>query len=236
MKKTISMMIVFATVFGMLHADAFFIFGATDGYTIDMADTYWIGQDDDRALVLDENGSEVFLDGMELEDESLFDVETDEFLDEDDVIHYEYDFTPVKSGKTKVTFFFTTDDKEKKSISKTVRVKKYPKEIKSLKVNGKTINTSKKSKWFTCDVRAKSTKCSIKLSTKKGWKLVSVQSSISIGAGDCISNYSKKITKKMIKKGTEFKFSQRYDDLYVFCTMKNSAGNTIDYIVHLYRY
>lgn len=235
LKRNLLLMAVMAAVFSTFFVNTDVIFAAGEKYTIDMADTYWLGQADDRVRVLDKDGCEVFLDGMKLGNKSLFKVERDKFLSEDDITHYEYDFTPVKAGKTTVTFFFTTEDKQKKSVSKTVNVKKYPKEIKSLKVNGKKINTSKKAKRFTCDVKAKSTKCSIKLATKKGWKLTKVRSTVSIGSGDWYMNYSKKITKKMLKKGTKFKFPKKYDDLYVYCTMKNSSGDTIDYNVHLWR-
>ena len=126
-----------------------------------------------------------------------------------DVDTYLYFLECKKAGKTTITVKFRTPDGDK-TLKKTITVKKYPNEFKSLKVNGKKVNIKKNKFYYNCTTSKKTV--SIKGVLKKGWKIRKIEAK----RYDKYANESNvKITKKMITKGSSIKFPKKYQELYV---------------------
>ena len=217
---------------------------AEESYRLNIQKLLWAGQDEERVSVYNGSGNEVPLDSLTLSNDEVLKVKKQKYLDENDQIHFDYSIEPAAPGKTTVNITFTKEDGTKGNVSRNICVKKYPKQIKSLKVCGKKIriadnvknvDAGKTDQRYACYVKCKKTKAAVKLSLKKGWKVKKVKSTLSAGYGDTYKDYSSKITKKMITKGMEIVFPSKWDELYITITMKNKKGEAIDYTVCLYR-
>ena len=137
----------------------------------------------------------------------------------------------VKAGTAKVTVKFKKPDGSKGSLTKTIKVKKYPNQLKSLKVNGKKVKTSKGDKRYIYFAdKFKKSKVTVKMSLKKGWKV----SSVSGYAFNSKSGKNKdiKIKKSVIKKGTGIKFPKGCDNLIIDITMQN-GNKEIPYQIYV---
>ena len=127
-----------------------------------------------------------------------------------DVDTYIYYFECKKAGKTKLTIKFRTPDGEKKTLKKTITVKKYPNEFKSLKVNGKKVKINKNK--FRYDCKTSKNKVSIKAELEKGWKIRKIEAR----RYDRDWEESKvKVTKKMISKGSSISFPKKYKSMEI---------------------
>lgn len=207
---------------------------AEQTYRIDVPGLMWMGQAEESVYVYRASGEMVMLDDLTFSDETIFRVRSEEYRDEFEKVHYDYEIKPAKTGKTVMTVSFADEEGTPVTLAKELRVKKYPYEIRSLKVNGKKVKI-KGSKRFEYSVKDKKTSGCVKLTPKKGWKVTRVKSTLSVGYGDKFKDHSKSITKKMILKGKTFKFPKKWDDLFIRITMKNGKGETIQYGIHMYR-
>ncbi len=139
-----------------------------------------------------------------------------------------YDLKYKKTGKTKVTVKFKTPSGEVFTKTKTIKVLKYPNHIKSIKINGKSVNVKKNKYYF--DKKVKGTSVNIKMATKNGWKI----SYADINMSGKNNEKEVKNSKSKIKKGTTIKFPKGYD--YLSAWVEMSKGNKyITYQVFLYR-
>ncbi len=207
---------------------------AEQTYRIDVPGLMWMGQEEESVDVYSASGEMVMLDGLSFTDATIFRVRSEEYRDEFEKVHYDYTIKPAKTGKTVMSVSFTDEEGAPVTLTKELRVKKYPYEIKSLKVNGKKVKITG-SKKFEYTVKDKKTSGCVRLTPKKGWKISRVKSTLSVGYGDKFKDYSKNITKKMILKGEKFKFPKKWDDLFIKITLKNGKGETIHYGIHMYR-
>lgn len=154
-------------------------------------------------------------------------IRNDEWFDSDDVLHNGFMADFKKPGKATITADFTKPDGTTATISKEMTVKKYPNQIKSLKVNGKKVTISK-NKFVYVPSSYNKTKASINMKLKKGWKV--------IDATACLRDYSSgddktvKLSKSSLKKGktVKFNFPKKYDFVDINIAMKK--GN--DYITY----
>lgn len=133
---------------------------------------------------------------------------------------YYFDTFAKKKGTVTVTVKFKTPAGSKKTIKKEIRVKKYPKPIKSLKVAGKTIDL-KENKYYYAAKTSK-TSISIKAALQNGWKIdFAYGMMVKFKNGNPVSEKEVKITKKMIKNGTAIKFPKKYEYMNVsICLVK----------------
>ena len=141
-----------------------------------------------------------------------------------------YYIAPKSTGKATITVNFTTPGGKKLKAKKTIRVKKYPNEITSLKVNGKKVNISKnKFRYDKGKITASKVKVALKL--KKGWKIANVY-------GNCWNNSGSfkeiKNAKSLVKKGSEIKFPKKYSEFELLIEMTNGK-DMIDYHIRLSR-
>ena len=138
---------------------------------------------------------------------------------------YSYYLVPKKAGKSKITLKYKYKGKTYK-LSKTMQVKKYPKPIKKIKINGKTKKPSKYK--FSCDTNNyKKTSAKIKITPAKGWKIT----------GGYISqdeSYFKTLKASVFKNGKSIKLKKDCS-AYIYITMVNKKGETFDYGVSFIR-
>lgn len=135
-----------------------------------------------------------------------------------------------KAGKAKITVKFTKPSGETGTIKKTVKVKKFPYEFKSLKVNGKKINIKKNKFYLDEKVSKSKTKLYIKMALKKGWKVIDVYADRSKN-GNKYSTF--KVSKSAVKKGTAIKFPKKYKYCDINVTMQK--GKDIIYYTFSFR-
>jgi hypothetical protein len=139
---------------------------------------------------------------------------------------------PVNTGSAIVTVKYKFSDWEKGSRTVRVTVKKYPNQIKSLKVNGKTV-TIKKNK-FTYEVnKYTGTKAAIKMTVKKdkGWKISDAYGFMYKGS----KSGQMAVTVAKIKNGKSISFPKKYKNANINIIMENAKGESIRYVIYLYR-
>ena len=134
-------------------------------------------------------------------------------------------------GTATLNVNFTTPAGETKSLSKNIVVKKYPKEIKSLKVNGKKVNTSKYKFFYDKKMSKSKTKATIKMALKKGWKITDIYADRSKN-GDKWTQF--KVSKSTLLKGKAIKFSKKYKYMSIRVTLKK-GNDIIWYSFNFYR-
>ena len=125
-----------------------------------------------------------------------------------------------KAGKATITVKYKTPAGKTGTLKKTITVKKYPKQIKSLKVNGKTVSTSKHKFFFDRQTSKKSV--TIKMALKDGWKITDVYGYRYTKSG---KESKVKVTKKMLKNGTSISFPKKYEKMSVCVYMENGKSS-----------
>ena len=142
-----------------------------------------------------------------------------------------YEVNALKPGKAIVTARIIDDNNYIYEIPCTVTVKKYPNQIKSLKINGKSVKI-KGNKRFSCTKVTKKNKAKIKIALKKGWKITKVKGKyLNIKTG---KSTKIKGIKKAIVKGKPFKFPKKYYVADITITMKKGK-QTMKYSISLVR-
>jgi len=147
---------------------------------------------------------------------------------------YEHYLEPRRAGKSTITVKYKYKGRTY-TISKVCVVKKYPNAVKSLKVNGKTVNLNQKKFPFDYDIsKYRKTSARIKLTPAAGWKIQQVDMSI------FNDNYDKFKTLKtsVIKKGSSISCSKKYSYcvfIHMECTSGANKGDTFTYNVRFMR-
>ena len=144
-----------------------------------------------------------------------------------------YCLKPMKVGSSEVTVEFTTPSGEEKTLAATIEVRKYPKPAKSLKINGKAINTGKYKFEVTRKISKSATKARIKLALKKGWKITDLSAYRSKRGGEGSFSYFK-VTKKQLSQGSAIKIPKKYKYVNIGFTMKKGKTE-INYLIKLRR-
>ena len=134
-----------------------------------------------------------------------------------------------KAGKATITVKYKTPSGKTGTLKKTIRVKKYPKPVKSLKVNGKTVKVSDNKYFFFQKTSKKSVK--VKMTPKKGWKIMSVNA-VAFTKNDNTKKIS--VKKTQIKNGKAISFPKKYKELNLDVEMTNGK-DTITYTVFFNR-
>lgn len=136
-----------------------------------------------------------------------------------------------KPGKAKLTVKFKSGGKTK-TIKKNISVKKYPNQIKSLKINGKKVKIKGDRKFYYSKSKYKKTSAKIKMQLQKGWKITHVYGNYSNyknGKYGKISGVKKKIT-----SGKKINFPKKWTDMYIYVEMKK-GNDIISYDVSFWR-
>lgn len=125
--------------------------------------------------------------------------------------------TAKKAGKCKITATVKING-EKKKISGTYTVLKYPNAMKALKVGGKKVNFKKNPDMYV--VKGSKAKTKLEFKTAKGWKFES---------GTCITNKTVKV-----KNGSTVKIPKG-ENAVVYLNLVNSKKERFQYEVFLQR-
>ena len=137
-----------------------------------------------------------------------------------------------KVGKSTLTIKYKKPDGSSSTMKKTLTVKKYPNQIKSLKVNGKKVKVSANKYGFYVE-KCKKTSVKVKVSLKKGWK---VDKYVYANAYNSKTGKDKEIKIKAsnITKGKAIKFPKGYDSLNVNFEMVK-GNKRVPYYVGFFR-
>lgn len=142
---------------------------------------------------------------------------------------YDQTIEAKKPGKCTVTLKYKLKGKTY-TLKGKYTVKKYPKPLKSISLNGNKISLSKYKHEYSKD-KYKKTTAKVKIQPAKGWKITYVYANLYDG-----KNFDDvKVTKNAITKGKNFKFSKKEKELYVYVLLENKKGQEIDYVVWLAR-
>jgi len=115
------------------------------------------------------------------------------------------------------------------------KLKAYPKQIKSLKINGKAVNTGKYKYEVTRKISKSSTRVKIKMALKKGWKITDLSAYRATRSNAREGMFSKfKITKSQLLKGSDIKIPKKYKSVNIGFTMKKGKYE-LNYIIYLRR-
>ena len=136
-----------------------------------------------------------------------------------------------KAGKATITVKYKKPSGKTGTLKKTITVRKYPKEIKSLTVNGKSVKISKNK--FSFRKKTSRKNVTVKMALKKGWKISRVYCYRYKKNG----NLSEvKVTKKMIRKGLSISFPKKYDNMLVSVYMTDGKDNDEESNSHIISY
>ena len=238
LKKISSLLLAFVMVLGTIAVGAPEVNAEDDQWKVSVGSTgdyIWEGSG------YYDNGIEVFNDdydyatiiSVKFDDTSVFRIKKDSLGDDEYEDNYFY-LKPKKVGKAKMTVKFTTDSGEQE-VSATIRVKAYPKPIKSLKINGKAVNTGKYKYEVTRKISKSSTRVKIKMAPKKGWKITNLSAYRATGSNAREGMLDKfRITKSQLLKGSEIKIPKKYKSVNIGFTMKKGKYE-INYIIYLRR-
>ena len=136
-----------------------------------------------------------------------------------------------KAGNATITIKYTRPNGKKATIKKKVLVKKYPAHIKSLKVCGKAVKTSKNKYQFTLK-KYKKNSVTTNIKLKKGWEVSDVY----------VDYYTKNkwvkgnsIKTSLVTKGKKISFPKKYAYMSIDIGMTNDKGDFISYMIYIYR-
>ncbi len=208
-----------------------FEFEETDGWVLNYSNVCYVGQPYLGVEAYNVDSEEYkAVDKVVSSDKDVVSIKTDKWKDENGKTHKNFELKAKKAGKVTITVDYTTPEGTKVQQDVYIRVKKYPKQIKSLKVSGKKVKVSK-NKYTYFKGKYKSTKASVKVALKKGWKIDGVWAFMYTKSG---KEKEVKITKKMITKGTSFKFPKKYRYMNIGFAM-NKGNDWLYYYIDLSR-
>ena len=145
-----------------------------------------------------------------------------------ETVYYAY---AKKAGTSVIKVTFKNDSGKKQIITTKIKVKKYPKPIKLLKVNGKSVNLSKNKYMFSKKYTGSSVR--VKITPKSGWEISTVYGHYYDKNWE-MKNANIKVPQ--IKKGSAIAFSKKYQSMDIFIVLKNKkTGETLDYGVDFSR-
>ena len=243
LNKITSLMLILCLTFGVFAVSAGSAYAESKKWTILANEDRWVGDPDNYVSVCDLNSFDnkngpvyATVTSVKSSKDSVLAVKEEKLTFED---HKEkaYILKSKKAGKATITVKFKKPSGKTGTLKKTITVRKYPYEIKSLKVNGKSVKISKNK--FNFSKKTNRTNVTVKMALKKGWKVSSIY---------CY-RYKKngktsevKVTKKMIRKGLSISFPKKYDNMLVSVYMtdgkdrdEESNSHIISYDVSFYR-
>ena len=206
-----------------------------DLYTIDADHVYYVGQKNQSISVgyFNEDGEYVegTITSAVSSNKKILKFKTKYWYDEKSKKHKYYAFDCKKSGKVTVTIKYKSANGNKATIKQKITVKKYPKMIRSLKFNGKTVSTNKYKFVYTSNKYKKKT-AKIKITPKKGWKIKNVEV---VRYNDKNLFKTSTLKKSVITKGKSFSFPKKYTHMTVYVNMYKTNSESISYEITMNR-
>lgn len=231
--KITSMLLALCLVLGSVAFGAGEAFATGENWSLDVMTSLWAG-DNTWVWVYDANSEDytkATVTGVTSSNPAILAVSAGKAYDEYDREYTEFMLTGKTPGSAAITVNYTTPNGETGTLSATIQVKKYPKQIKSLKVNGKKVKISKHKYNYSKKVKKSKTTLTIKMALKKGWKI----SSVNAGRWTKSGKFSDvKVKKKALLKGKTIKFPKKYSDMFINVEMKKGSSY-INYEFYFWR-
>ncbi|MBQ6440343.1 MAG: hypothetical protein IJJ06_09515 [Mogibacterium sp.] len=233
--KITSLMLILCLSFGVFAVSTGSAYAKTKKWEIVVGEDRWVGDPDEIVSVYDvysfenKNGpTQATVTSVETSDKSVLSVKKEEVHFTD---HTEKGFLlhAKKAGKAKITVKYKKPSGKTGTLKKTIRVKKYPNEIKSLKVNGKTVKVSKNKFYYAKETSKKNV--TVKMALNDGWKISDVSGYKYTKSG---KRSTVKVTKSMIKKGKSISFPKKYKNMYIYVYLTDGK-DYISYDVTFFR-
>ena len=229
--KLFSVMLAFVMAFGMVLADTAAV-SAGSSWDLTISPTVYVGEPwaglEVYNIKTDKSATVISLTSSA---PKVIKIRKNKGEGENGEVVYDFEAVPKKAGKAKLTGKFRMSNGKTGSFSKTVVVKKYPGQIKSLKVNGKSIDL-KKNKYNYYLEGFTGNNVTIKMNLKKGWKITSAEGSLDnfdTGKSKQIKN-----AKKLLKSGKTISFPQSYNSFWISITMEK-GDDMLSYGIQLRR-
>ena len=228
-KKIASLFLAFVVAIGTLAASSVSVTAKSSSWFIGISDTCWTETMYGFGVYNADNpDKEGKIKSVKSSNTKIFKVKKET---------YEYNgkkytqgtLTPKKPGKAKLTVVFKTPSGKEQKLTQTITVKKYPYEINSLKVDGKTVKI-KDYKFYYGKKTSKDT-VKIKMALKDGWKIDSIYADRS-KTGKTFKEF--KVNKSALKNGTAIKFPKKYKYLWINVQLTNGK-DYIHYSFDFYR-
>ena len=225
-RKILSLVLAAFVAFGMLGVGTLAVNAETENWVLNTEDSIWEGANAWFDVYDEGNDAPGGITSVTSGNTGVLSIEKEVY---DGVT--EYRGLGVAPGTAQVTVNFTTPSGQTKSLTKNIVVKAYPKEIKSLKVNGKKVNTNKNKFFYSKKVSKSKGSVKIKMALQKGWKITGIYADRS-KTGKSFKQF--KVSKSALKKGKAIKFSKKYKYMYVSVSMQK-GNETIWYSFDFYR-
>jgi hypothetical protein len=225
-RKILSLVLAAFVAFGMLGVGTLAVNAETENWVLNTEDSIWEGANAWFDVYDEGNDAPGGITSVTSGNTGVLSIEKEVY---DGVT--EYRGLGVAPGTAQVTVNFTTPSGQTKSLTKNIVVKAYPKEIKSLKVNGKKVNTSKNKFFYNKKVSKSKGSVKIKMALKKGWKITNIYADRSTN-GDKYTQF--KVKKSALKNGKAIKFGKKYKYMWINVTMKK-GNDIIQYTFDFYR-
>lgn len=227
MKRTItrclSVMLAAVVALGMMGIGTVKATAAEKWY-VTVPNVIWIGEDDQIVGVC-RGEKESRVTKVTSSNSAVLKVRTEKWRNEKNKMQTYYFVRAKSAGKATLTIKHS-----KGTIKQTVRVKKYPNHITSLTVNGKKVKISD-NKFRYDKGNIKSSKVTVKMNLKSGWKITDVWGNCwNMNGGD--RSFTKSAS--VVKKGSAISFPKKYSEFELMIAMTNGK-DTINYHIRLSR-
>ena len=229
-KRIAALLLAAVVAIGTFTAGAVNVNAASKDWHIGIGDPAWTGTDWYLSVYNINTGSEGTIISAKSSNTNIFKIRKETYeMDGKKITNFF--LKGKKAGKAKLTVTFKTKSGTKKTISQTVRVKKYPNEIKSLKVDGKTVNTKENKFFYSKKISKSKASIKIKMALKDGWKIDSVSAQRAKKDG-VYKDFT--VKKSQLKKGTAIKLSTKYKEFSINVQLRKGDDH-IHYTFIFYR-
>lgn len=239
LNRLMALMIAFFVAFGMIVAGAVEAGAESDDtqvlvYGQNGTNKIYVGEEGLVGVVTSETDENVPIKGVTVSNKNIAKVK--KIIEKFEGEKYTYYYVVgKKTGKVTVRIKYKLNGVTSTKKVK-VTVKKAPKMIKSLKVNGKKVKLSG-TKAFKYRVKCKKskTKVNVKIVPAEGWKVLAAYGDKSYEKNNKYHSVPIANMKKKIKNGSNISFAKKYTALLVDVVLQKDGGNTIRYTVEFYR-
>ena len=237
LKKILSLLLAFVLVLGTIAAGTPEVKAESNQWTVSVGfdgSFIWEGSDynDNMIDVFSNDDDYGRITSAESGDTSVFIVKEESWSDGEDT-YRSFFLKPRNAGVAELTIKFTAPSGEQETVTTAITVRKYPKEIKSLKINGRVVNTGKYKYQVTRKISKSSSTVKIKMALKKGWKITSL-SAYRSKSGKEGSFRKFKVTRNQLFKGSSIKVPKKYKYFNIGFTMRKGSCE-LNYLIRLRR-
>ena len=226
MRRIASLMLSLVMAFSLVIASIGEV-NAESKYQLMMPDNMWANDPSGYSVSAFETSTQNYYDAVKITTSNSKVIKVESYKYEGNRSYLLY---AKKPGKAVIKVTIKLKNGTRKTLKRTVQVKKYPAPLKSLKVNGKAVGLSANK--YQVEKKVSGSKVSAKVAPKSGWKIAAVYGHY----------YDKnwnmkdvKVTKTAVKKGTSISFPKKYGSMDIYVALVNSKGESFSYGIHFVR-